>query len=517
MSEKTDIVRRLRLGQSVRAISRETGVHRVVVRKLREVAIEVGWLDVEGEEPTTEEVADVLARPMKSKGHPLDPYREELERWHKDGMTYVVMHRMIQERYPCSETTVRRYVQRHFAPRARPVMLRPTTPGEIMEVDFGYLGVTYDPRTRRNRKTHVFSARLRHSRHAYRERVYSQDKHTFFRCHINAFEYFGGVPQKVVPDNLKAAVIEASVEDPIVNRAYQELARHYGFLISPCLPATPRHKGGVENDIKYIKRNFWPEFVQRQRLLGHDIPDGDELAAALSTWSEQIAERRIIKGVGRAPRELFETEERRTLGELPLVRWDPVTVAMAKVQQTWRIQFDRAFYSVPQGYVGKTVHVLADSRTVRIFFDNKQITMHNRADRPWQYRRKSEHAPPELEEAMSTTRDGLLWRAQQLAPEIHQTACEIFERVGVDGLRPVRALLRLEATYGRDRLVAACRRALSFERAEYRCVKNILQENLDRMAEDDTAVRLSDGQHQFKYARRPGFFSDNHSLEVSHG
>jgi transposase len=516
MSEKTDVIRRLRLGQAVRAICRETGVHRTVVRRLRDTAAAAGWLEPGTEEPSEREIAVALAQRGRPGEHPLDRYREDLKRWVDERMSYVVMHQLIRERYPCSESTVRRYVQRHFPDAPRPVMVRATTPGEVMEVDLGYLGITYDPREKRNRKTYVFSARLRHSRHTWRERVYRQDAQTFFRCHIHAFEHFGGVPQKVVPDNLKAAVIQASVEDPIINRAYHDLARHYGFLISPCLPATPRHKGGVESDIKYVKRNFWPLFVERQRQLGHETSCGEEMASELDRWDEEVAQQRIVKGVGRSPRELFDTEEREALKPLPSVRWDPVTVAVAKVQQTWRIQFDRAFYSVPQGYVGRTVQILADSRCVRIFFDNEQITMHERATEPWQYRRKSEHAPPELEEALSTTREGLLTRAVAMGEEIHQVACEIFDRGAVDGLRPVRSLLALERSYGSDRLSAACRRALAYERPEYRCVKNILSANLD-LNDDEQSVPRSDRRHEFKFARRPGYFSDESLMEVSNG
>jgi transposase len=517
MSEKTDVIRRLRLGQAVRAIARETGLHRTGVRRLREIATSAGWLDPEGEQPREEEIAAALARPSATDTeHPLDAYREDFERWTSEKISYVVMHQLIAERYPCSEATVRRYVQRHFPDAERPVMVRPTMPGQIMEVDFGYLGITYDPEEKRNRKTYVFSGRLRHSRHAYRERVYRQDQQTFFRCHIHAFERFGGVPEKVVPDNLKAAVIEASVHDPIVNRAYHALARHYGFLISPCLPATPQHKGGVESDIKYVKRNFWPMFVERQRRLGHETPYGDEMVSALERWDEEVARERLVKGVGRSPREIFETEERQRLGELPLVRWDPVTVAIAKVQQTWRIQFDRAFYSVPQGYVGKTVQVLADSRCVRIFFDNQQITMHQRATQAWQYRRKSEHAPPQLEEAMNATREGLLRKAASISAEVHQVAREIFERAGVDGMRPVRGLLAFQRSHGAERLTAACRRALAYERPEYRCVKNILAAKLD-LADEEDSVRCSNGQRVYKFARRPGYFSDESIMEVSNG
>ena len=120
-----------------------------------------------------------------------------------------------------SETTVRRYIHRQFPAPVRPVMRRETKAGEVMEVDFGHLGLTWDVNTRSRRRTWVFSGRLRHSRRAYREVVFDQKQETFFACHIHAFEWFGGVSEKVTPDNLKAAVIVASFEDPLVNRAYQ--------------------------------------------------------------------------------------------------------------------------------------------------------------------------------------------------------------------------------------------------------------------------------------------------------
>ena len=93
-----------------------------------------------------------------------------------------------------------------------------------MEVDFGHLGITLDAATRSRRRSWVFSGRLRHSRRAYREVVLDQKQETFFACHMHAFEWLGGVPEKVTPDNLRAAIIGASFEDPLVNRAHRELA-----------------------------------------------------------------------------------------------------------------------------------------------------------------------------------------------------------------------------------------------------------------------------------------------------
>ncbi len=108
----------------------------------------------------------------------------------EEGYSYVVIHNLINKYYSCSEATVRRYIKNMFPVKPKTVMVRNTIPGEIMEVDFGYLGITYDSITNKDRKTYIFSGRLRHSRKAFRIKVFNQKQETFFKCHIYAFECF---------------------------------------------------------------------------------------------------------------------------------------------------------------------------------------------------------------------------------------------------------------------------------------------------------------------------------------
>ena len=226
--ELLDIVRRLRMNQSIKAINRETGKHRRVIRRILELAEQEGWLDAARELPSEQQLQEVYHEQRggaDSGRHPLDARRDQIEGWRREGYSFLVIHELLQQRgVEYSETTVRRYIHRHFPSPLRPVMRRETRPGEVMEVDFGHLGLTWDAATRSRRRSWVFSGRLRHSRRAYREVVFDQQQQTFFACHMHAFEWFGGVPEKVTPDNLKAAVIVASFEDPLVNRAYRELA-----------------------------------------------------------------------------------------------------------------------------------------------------------------------------------------------------------------------------------------------------------------------------------------------------
>ena len=349
--ELQDIVRRLRMGQSIKAIKRETGKHRRVIRRVLQLAEQEAWLDAERELPSEHQLQEVYHEQRgdeEGRRHPLDARRDQIEGWRREGYSFLVIHELLQQRgVEYSETTVRRYIHRHFPPPVRPVMRRETKPGEVMEVDFGHLGLTWDAATRSRRRTWVFSGRLRHSRRAYREVVFNQKQETFFACHMHAFEWFGGVSEKVTPDNLKAAIIVASFEEPLVNRAYRELALHYGFLISPCLPRRPEHKGGVEGDIKYVKRNFLPLFREAQKERGHEPPDAGELIEELERWNRESYDQHVVQKVGRTPLELFESEEAQALIPLSLTRWNPVVCKELSVGPDWRVQFEKAFYTVP--------------------------------------------------------------------------------------------------------------------------------------------------------------------------
>lgn len=514
MTEKREVIRRLRHGQSIRQIHRETGIHRTILRDLKALSQQKGWLDRARRLPPEIAIARLLAKGKKrEEEHPLDRYKDRIKQWLEEKTSYLLIHEFISEEIEVSEATVRRYCKKHFPGLPKICYLRPTIPGEVMEVDFGFLGITYDPSSRRNRKTYVFSARLRHSRYAWRERVYDQKKLTFFRCHIHAFEYFGGVPEKVVPDNLKAAVVKASFTDPVVNRVYLRLAEHYGFIIDPTPPASPELKGGVENDIKYIKRNFWPRYREAERQKGHEVPHGDILQQGLERWSDEYAHIRTIGGIGARPVDLFAEEEKPALSVLPPTRWKEITWQTAKVQESWRIQADRAFYSVPYRLIGTRVLVYLTSDTVEIYEETTLVAVHRKAERPWQHVHNQAHDPPNIEEVISHTREGLLFRASTIGEEVAEVTAAILSRKSVDGLRPARALLALKNTYSRGRLTAACRRALLYDSPEYAVVKRILTKGLDRI-EEETMVD-SENNYCFAFARAPGYFEPQRRQEVA--
>lgn len=505
VTEYVNVIRRLKKEQSIRGIQRETGIHRTILRKIKKVAVKKGWLN-QFSLPSENEIYEAFFVKNEPQRHPLEDWYDDIKRWIDEGYSYVVIHKLLNKQYDCSESTVRRFIRKRFPKMPKTSMVRETTPGEIMEVDFGYLGITYDFDTKKNRKTYVFSARLRHSRKAYRQKVFNQDQKTFFKCHIYAFEYFGGVPEKVVPDNLKAAVIKASFHDPVINRVYQKLAEHYGFIISPCLPWKANHKGGVENDIKYIKNNFWPIFKEEQKEKGREIPYACDIDKELGKWAINVTDTRKIQGVGKSPNQIFNDEEQKELKSLPLFRWDEVDWAEVVVRENWRIQYDYAFYTVPYQYVGKKVQILADSSFAHIFLNYLEIATHMRAKYKWQHVKKAEHAPPESEKYMSTTKKGLLNKARYIGCNTEKVIEEILQHKSVDGFRPARGILfGLSKKYGNVRLEKACKRALYYQTINYMSVKSILKNSLDELELEEEVI--SKKQLEFTFSREYGYFN----------
>ncbi|MEM7676494.1 MAG: IS21 family transposase, partial [Myxococcota bacterium] len=158
-----------------------------------------------------------------------------------------------------------------------------TLPGDVAQVDFGYAGKLMCPQTHVPRRAWVFVITLGYSRHMYAEAVFDQKTATWIALHVRAFKSFGGVPQTIVPDNLKAAVIRAAFEVDVsseLNRSYRELARYYGFKIDPTPPRSPQKKGKVESSVKYVKRNA---------LAGREGEPLDAVNGALAWWVDEIA------------------------------------------------------------------------------------------------------------------------------------------------------------------------------------------------------------------------------------
>lgn len=511
MTDARNILHRLRQGQSKRCIHRELGIHRRIIRQVHKLAVAKQWLDPDNPMPSDSEIVSIWKHTPKQKHHPLDPHKAEIEQWHKEGISSVVISQLLKDKSCfCSAQSIGRYRHKHFPKKAEPVMVRSTVPGRDMDVDFGELGKFIDD-DNVIKKVWLFSLRLRHSRKAYRELVFDQTISTFLMGHVRAFEYFNGVPTNLILDNLKAGVIRSTIDNDMINRSYQALAEHYGFIISPCLPRTPNHKGGVEGDVKYAKTNFMPYFRAKQKQMGIDTPKVRDLIESFDKWGKEIADLHIVYGVGRSPVEIFKSEEGQALRPLPKSRWETTLWRECEVRKDWRIMIDYAYYSVPYQLIDETVEACITHSLVRIFHKHQEVALHELATEQWEYKRKTEHAPPFHEAVLQCSREGLLSLAKDVGPFTHQVAEKILSHPSVDKLKPVRHLLRLAEKYSSERLEKACTRAFDCKLFSYASVKGILEKGLDSQSIKTSSANKIVPLTGYRFARDP---ADYKSISV---
>lgn len=304
----------------------------------------------------------------------------------------------------------------------------------------------------------------------YVEFVFDQTVETWLRLHQHAFAFFGGVPRRIVLDNLKAAIVTACFEDPVVQRSYQELAEHYGFLLAPCRVRTPEHKGKVESGVHYVQRNL---------LASHDFSDLQAANQGALVWIAQVAGQRIHGTTKQKPLVRFQEVEQAILLPLPTEPYDLAVWKQVKVGRDCYINFDKAYYSVPYRLVGQTVWVRGGLTSVRIYADHQLEAVHPRARQPGERHTVLDHLPPEKVAGLTTTRESCAAQAAEIGPSTAEVVNRLLRQKPVDRLPMVRRLLRLADQYGALRLERACQRALQFEEYTGQTIRRILEKGLD--------------------------------------
>ena len=473
-----EILNHIRAQSSDRQVARDTGHNRRTIRRYREWAQTQGLLA--GELPPLEELQKRMKASLPERTPPQNvssvaSYRELIEKWEKANVEVAAMHQRLNERgYTGSYAAVWRFVRRLKEKGDPDVTVRvETKPGEEAQVDFGYAGMMIDPASGKLRKTWVFVMTLSWSRHQYAEFVWDQKIATFLRCHRNAFEFFGGIPERVRIDNLKAAILKAVFDDPQVQQSYRECAEHYGFLIAPCRVATPEHKGKVEQGgVHYAKRNF---------LGGREATTITQANQDVLVWCQTTAGLRIHGTTKEKPLERFEQIEKEILSPLPQSPYDLAVWKHVKVYRDCYVTFEQAFYSVPYRLYPGKVWICGGSRQVRIYDQEYQLkATHERAAQPGQRLTNLAHLPPTKVPGLIQDRDSLLAEAEAVGPALQQIVQALLDDPVLYRIPTAGRLVRLKNRYGAERLEAAAQRALWFEDPSYKTVKRILAQGLDQ-------------------------------------
>jgi transposase len=339
------------------------------------------------------------------------------------------------------------------------------------------------------------------SSYTYAEATRDQQLAAWIGSHIHAFEYFGGVPRLLVPDNPRTGVSRACRYDPDLNPTYQEMAMHYGVGVVPARPYRPRDKAKVEAGVQVAQRWIVAALRHRQffRL--------EDLNRAIWELLERLNQRPFRKREG-SRAGVFESIERSTLRMLPAEPFDMSQWSRARVNIDYHIAFDANLYSVPYTLVQEAVEVRATPMTVEIFHKGQRVASHVRGRGRGQVLTEREHRPKSHQAHLEWTPSRMVSWAEQIG----SNTARLFERILADkphpemGYRSCLGIIRLAEQYSAARMEAAADRALRIGACRYQSVKSILKNSLDQLPL--TEPSSPPPPHSHDNIRGAGYFSE---------
>lgn len=422
----------------------------------------------------------------------LDAYREYIQIQLGKELSITRIHQDLQKEFgvKCGYTTLRDYVAKLRRNTPHAYMVLHSLPGEEAQVDFGYIGtlkVNGSPR-----KAWVFIMSLSYSRYMYAAITLDQSVQTFIRCHTEAFRYFGGVPQTVKIDNLKAAIVETDFYEPTVQRTYAAFAKHYGFLPNPCRVYTPTDKGKVESNVKYVKDNCFK---------GRDFADLQEAQRFLAGWLSDIANCRKHGTTGKQPHKVFLETEKDKLRPLPAQDFIFSRSGSATVRTDCHIVHEGNFYSVPYAYIGMDVDVIEINHLLKIYHSGKEIALHSLCEHA-----KGEHVTDKSHypSTKNVSQEELLSSYRRKMAEVGNGAAAFLEAFKDTGMyqchhyRSISGILALCKKYGDDAVDRACARACHYGNITYRAVKKICESGLYALPLEAGSVETAESSSKIR-------------------
>lgn len=394
----------------------------------------------------------------------------------RPGVTLALLHLEYLEKHPGGY----RYTQfcefyRRWLKRRRLTMRQVHRAGEKMFTDYaGKKPHLVDPRTGEVRTVELFVAVLGASNYTYAETTLTQKSADWIGSHVRAFEYFGGVPTAVIPDQLKSGVTKACRYEPAIQRTYEEMARHYGTHVLPARPASPKDKAKVEVAVQVVERWILA------RLRNQTFFFLEALNARIAELLEELNARPMrLYGVSR--RALFARLERRCLQALPAERFTYAEWKLARVNIDYHIEVHHHFYSVPHRLVREPVEARVTATTVEIFHRGIRAASHRRSHLRGQHTTVPEHMPKAHQKHLEWSPSRFIRWGERIGESTALLIQAILaERPHPEmGYRSCLGILRLARRYGPERLERACARALAIRARSYRSVESILKHGLD--------------------------------------
>jgi len=323
----------------------------------------------------------------------------------------------------------------------------------------------------------VFVAVLGASDYIYAGVYRDMTQGNWLQAHVDAFEYIGGVPEKVVPDNPRTAVSRACRYDPELNPAYRELAEHYAVAVVPARPYKPRDKAKAENGVRNVGQQIIARLGRMQFL------SFGELRSKTLELCDELNARAFSKREG-SRRSLFEQIERSELKPLPTQPFQRGEWTKCTVFKDYHIELKGFYYSAPVQHIGAVVDVRICGEVMEIYRDGRRVAAHPSI--PPDGGRAStlpEHMPPHHRAILDQTVEDYLEKAARCGGNCQRVVKEIidgFPRPEM-GFRSCQGILRLAQRHGHRRMEQACMRSLELGVPRYRTISNMLKNGMEQI------------------------------------
>ncbi len=440
-----------RQGYSIRRISRQLGISRITVKRYLE-------------NPGKEKYCRI--KPYTSK---LDPHREYITNRLKDypEITAEKLCREIKEKgFEGSYRTVAYYVDKNRPVKEQEIFLRyETEPGEQAQVDWSEFGrINYYGRECR---PYCFSFVWGYSRRHYIEFTVSQDIYTLMRCHRRAFEYFGGVPKRILYDNMSQVVVSNTGGKVIYNEKFMDFALYYGFLLCACDVGQAHQKGKIERVIEYIRTSFFT---------GEKFSSLDELNSKALYWCSELADKRVHGTTHEKPIDRWQ-EERKVI--LPLLRrsYDTRKAEHRVVQKDCYLNWQGNCYSVPWQYARKTVLVKASESVLHIYYDDKCIGQHPVSRQKGKYIRNPEHL-----KGIPLVKDSRKQRYREQLATFGEVGLKYFEEMLKSSISNpyyhLNVVVKLKQNYPVSEIIKSIEVALKFKALKGKTIVNLVRRQI---------------------------------------
>ncbi|MCP4006158.1 MAG: IS21 family transposase [bacterium] len=465
-------------GRSHREVARSLGVSMGAISGAlqRAAAAELDWPAV-ASLTESELEARLYSTPTTVRGRVLpDCAWLHTERQRK-GVTLALLHVEYREQHPdgygytqfCEH--YRRWCKKH-----RVTMRQLHRAGEKMFVDYaGKRPSIVDRMTGERTPVELFVAVLGASSYTFAEVTQTQRSHDFIASHTRAVEFFGGVAEVTVPDQLKSGVTRACRYEPGLQRTYEDWAQHYGTTVIPARPRKPRDKAKAEAAVLVVER--WIV----ARLRNETLYSVGQMNVRIRELLVELNDR-LMRAYGQSRRERFELLDRPALRPLCRDRFLYTEWKSARVNIDYHVQLGTHFYSVPYALVRERVEIRATVLTVEVFHRGQRVGTHVRKDDPG-FSTTAAHMPKAHRKHLEWTPSRLIHWGSTIGPQTRTLVAAILEerRHPEQGYRSCLGILRLAKQYGHDRLESACKRAVAVHARSYRHVHSILKHGLDQV------------------------------------